>query len=114
MNDESGDARLERYKRDFCKHNRCTVEQFVTAFSAFMKESEANPDGCPTVRQYRLFAQKWNIRVIQDGNIPYEIAVQMSVLIAGVKMAAPSAADSRKQLNSMAEQAERALAKLRH
>lgn len=70
-----------KYKADFLRHNRCTVDEFETDYIAFQERK-------PTINDYRQFASKYGISIIAAPNIPADIQVVLSVNISAMKVMA--------------------------
>lgn len=89
--------RWKRYKSDFLRANRCTVQEFGENYVAFIGSQIENPD----TKAYLKFADKYGISIIPDANIPYELQVVLSVNIAAVKVMADTYEESIAVINDI-------------
>ena len=80
---DSREAKWLKYKTDFLKANRCTVDEFERAYIAFQQRK-------PDEKAYRQFARKYHITIHPNPHIPKEIQAVLSVNIAAIKVMAES------------------------
>jgi len=90
-------ARWQQYKTDFLRANHCTEQEFHDNYVAFM-------EGNPTPQNYREFADKYQIRIHPDPNIPSDMQAVLSVNIAAIKVMARSYAESLAAVKSIISQ----------
>lgn len=84
----SPEYRWRRYKADFLRHNRCTVDQFEADYVAFQERK-------PTIADYRKFARKYGITIHSDPYIPSDLQAVLCVNIAVIKVMAETYEESR-------------------
>lgn len=77
------ESKWRKYKSDFLRANRCTVDEFERDYIAFQEAK-------PNQKVYRQFARKYNITIHPDPNIPADLQVVLCVNTAAVKVMAQS------------------------
>ena len=83
-----------KYKADFLRANRCTVQQFEAAYITFM-------EGKPDTAAYRKFARKYGITIFPDPNIPADGQALLCVNIAALKVLAETYEESRTAIENI-------------
>lgn len=86
--------KLRQYQADFLRANKCTVDEFEREYIAFM---ETKPD----TRAYRLFARKYQIRIIHHPTLPESIQVMLCVNIAAIKILAKDHIESERAIREI-------------
>jgi len=81
------EARWKQYKQDFLRANRCTPEQFESAYIAFVESS-------PDAAAYRKFARKWHITIIPETSLPELTRLIFSVNVSAIKVMAKTYQES--------------------
>lgn len=90
----SPEYRWRKYKTDFLRANRCTEQEFVAAYIAFM-------EGKPNMAAYRKFARKYGITIHPDPYIDADTQVVLSVSISAIKVMAQTYAESIAAVNEI-------------
>ncbi len=78
---DNRETKWQRYKNDFLRVNKCTVDEFERDYIGFMETK-------PNTKAYRHFARKYSIIVHPDPRIPDDVQLVLCVNIAAIKVMA--------------------------
>lgn len=86
--------RLRQYQADFLRANKCTVDEFERDYIAFMAKK-------PDTKAYRLFARKYQIRIIHDPVLPEHLRVVICISTAVIKVLARDHIEANQAIKEM-------------
>jgi hypothetical protein len=77
-----------KYQRDFLRFNKISQIAFCRIYVAFLKTS-------PTEADYRRFAGKYSIAILEDPYLPTDLRASLSVNLNAIKVMAASEEEAR-------------------